>query len=44
MKNLYFIKIKDNEYIVDGSTRLHDIGDLLEVEIDSEEFEAIFNS
>lgn len=33
--------IKDNEYIVDGSTRLHDIGDLLEVDIDSEEFDSV---
>ena len=33
--------IKENEYIVDGSTRLHDIGELLSVDIDSEEFDSV---
>lgn len=33
--------IKENEYIVDGSTRLHDISELLSVDIDSEEFDSV---
>lgn len=33
--------IKDNEYIVDGSTRIHDIAELLNVNIDLEEFDSV---
>ena len=33
--------IKDNEYIVDGSAKLHEIGEVLGVDIDSEEFDSI---
>lgn len=33
--------IKDNEYVVDGSARLHDISELLGVDIDSEEFDSV---
>jgi len=33
--------IKDNEYVVDGSLRLHDISDLIGVNIDSEEFDSV---
>lgn len=33
--------INDNEYIVDGSLRLHDISDLIGLNIDSEEFDSI---
>ena len=33
--------IKENEYVVDGSARLHDISELLGVDIDSEEFDSV---
>ncbi len=33
--------INDNEYVIDGSVRLHDISDLIGVNIDSEEFDSI---
>jgi len=33
--------IKDNEYLVDGSLRLHDVSDLIGVHIDSEEFDSV---
>jgi putative hemolysin len=33
--------IKDNEYIVDGSTRIHDIAELLNVNIDLKEFDSV---
>ena len=33
--------VKDNEYVVDGSTRLHDLGDLLNVDMESEEFDSV---
>lgn len=33
--------IKDNEYIVEGSLRLHDISDLIGINIDSEEFDSV---
>lgn len=33
--------IKDNEYIVDGSLRLHDVSDLIGIDIDSEEFDSV---
>ena len=33
--------IKDNEYILDGSIRLHDISDLIGINIDSEEFDSV---
>lgn len=33
--------IKDNEYVVDGSVRLHDIGDLIGMDIESEEFDSV---
>ena len=33
--------IKDNEYVFDGSVRLHDISDMIGVNIDSEEFDSI---
>lgn len=38
-KSIQFIK--DNEYLVDGSARLHDISELLGVDIDSEEFDSV---
>lgn len=33
--------INDNEYVVDGSFRLHDMNDLIGVDIDSEEFDSV---
>lgn len=33
--------IKDNEYLVDGSLRLHDVSDLIGIDIDSEEFDSV---
>jgi putative hemolysin len=33
--------IKDNEYVVYGSLRLHDISDLIGINIDSEEFDSV---
>ncbi|MCS6104961.1 HlyC/CorC family transporter [Clostridium botulinum] len=33
--------IKDNEYIVDGSVRLHDIGDLIGIDMESDEFDSV---
>lgn len=33
--------ISDNEYVIDGSLRLHDISDLIGFNIDSEEFDSI---
>ena len=33
--------VKDNEYIFDGSVKLHDISELIGVNIDSEEFDSI---
>ena len=33
--------IKENEYIVEGSLRLHDISDLIGINIDSEEFDSV---
>ncbi|MBW6411510.1 HlyC/CorC family transporter [Clostridium weizhouense] len=33
--------IKDNEYVVDGSVRLHDIGDLIGIDMESEEFDSV---
>lgn len=33
--------VKENEYIVDGSVRLHDISDLIGINIDSEEFDSV---
>lgn len=33
--------IKDNEYILDGSTRLNDISDLIGININSEEFDSV---
>jgi CBS domain containing-hemolysin-like protein len=33
--------IKDNEYLVDGSLRLHDVSDLIGVHIDSKEFDSV---
>lgn len=33
--------VSDNEYVVDGSLRLHDISDLIGLEMDSEEFDSI---
>ena len=33
--------IRDNEYLVDGSLRLHDVSDLIGVDIDSEEFDSV---
>ena len=34
-------QIRENEYLVDGSLRLHDLDDLLGVDIDSEEFDSV---
>lgn len=33
--------IKENEYLVEGSLRLHDISDLIGINIDSEEFDSV---
>ena len=33
--------IKENEYVVEGSLRLHDISDLIGINIDSEEFDSV---
>lgn len=33
--------ISDNEYVFDGSVRLHDISDIIGVSIDSEEFDSV---
>lgn len=33
--------IKDNEYVVDGSARLHDVSEILGVDIDSDEFDSV---
>lgn len=33
--------IKDNEYVVDGSARLHDVSEILDADIDSEEFDSV---
>ncbi|AOR24789.1 HlyC/CorC family transporter [Clostridium taeniosporum] len=33
--------IKDNEYIVDGSVRLHDVGDLIGIDMESDEFDSV---
>ncbi len=33
--------IKENEYIVDGSVRLHDIGDLIGTDMESDEFDSV---
>lgn len=33
--------IKDNEYVVDGSLRLHEVSDLVGVDMDSEEFDSV---
>lgn len=33
--------IKENEYVFDGSVRLHDISELIGVDVDSEEFDSI---
>ena len=33
--------INDNEYIFDGSVRLHDISDIIGVNIESEEFDSV---
>ena len=33
--------IKDNEYLVEGSLRLHDLDDFLGVDLDSEEFDSV---
>lgn len=33
--------ISDNEYVFDGSVRLHDISDIIGVNIDSEEFDSV---
>lgn len=33
--------IKDNEYILDGNLRLHDVSDLIGIDIDSEEFDSV---
>jgi CBS domain containing-hemolysin-like protein len=33
--------ITDNEYVVDGSLRLHEVSDLLGVNVDSEEFDSV---
>jgi putative hemolysin len=33
--------VSDNEYILDGSLRLHDISDLIGIDIDSEEFDSV---
>ncbi|NFO13426.1 HlyC/CorC family transporter [Clostridium botulinum] len=33
--------IKDNEYIVDGNVRLHDIGDLIGIDMESDEFDSV---
>lgn len=33
--------IKDNEYIVDGSVKLHDIGDLIGIDMESDEFDSV---
>lgn len=34
-------QINDNEYIVDGSTKLEDVGDIIGVELESEDFDSI---
>lgn len=34
-------RVKENEYLVDGSLRLHDLDDFLGVDIDSEEFDSV---
>ena len=33
--------IRDNEYVVDGSLRLHEVSDLVGVDMDSEEFDSV---
>jgi CBS domain containing-hemolysin-like protein len=33
--------IKDNEYVIDGNLRLHDISELIGINIDSEEFDSV---
>ena len=40
-KNLINIKVADNEYLVDGSMRLNDLNDLLDVKLSSEDYDSV---
>lgn len=40
-KNLTNIKVADNEYLVDGSMRLNDLNDLLDVKLSSEDYDSV---
>ena len=40
-KNLINIKVADNEYLVDGSMRLNDLNDLLDVKLSSEYYDSV---
>ena len=40
-KSLINIKVADNEYLVDGSMRLNDLNDLLDVKLSSEDYDSV---